>query len=267
MEDSKIALKLEEETKNLGKIAEKLEDTIKYEFDKGIEQIDTAEMKEAIDMLKDVYEAKEKLVKSCFYAYTLEAMEKEEEKDEDGEEEEDDGRRGYRGQPRSASGRFMSRGDGRRSNRGGRGRGRRGYEDPMMMYDDDEDWEEMERMRDFDRSSGKMYYSGSGSSGGMSGGQSSGGMSGGSQGGQGGSSYGGGNRGYSESRYENAKRGYQEAKSKSNSGSVEDKQMTMKEAEKMATVIFDELEESLSDAPKEVKDMIKNKGMAKLQKL
>ena len=51
MEDSKIALKLEEETKGLGKIAEKLEDVIKYEFDKGIEQIDVEEMGKAIDML------------------------------------------------------------------------------------------------------------------------------------------------------------------------------------------------------------------------
>lgn len=241
--------------KNIHSMIEKLSECAKVELDKGIEKIDTEEMSKVAEIIKELAEAE-------YYASVTKAMEEHDFEDE--EDIMDEGRRGYRGQPRSkTSGRFMSRGDGRRSN------GRRGYENAMMMYD--EDWDEMERMRDMDRMSyGRMGYSGSGSSGGSSsgmssGGSSSGGMSSGSMGSQGGSQ--GGNRGYSESRYERARRGYEETKAMHNSGSAEDKQLTMKEAEKMVNVIFDELEESLSDAPKEVKDMIKNKGMAKLQKI
>lgn len=241
--------------KNIHSMVEKLSECAKVELDKGIEKIDTEEMSKVAEIIKELAEAE-------YYASVTKAMEEHDFEDED--EIEEEGRRGYRGQPRSkTSGRFMSRGDGRRSNRGRSSR--RGYED-MMMYDD-MDYDEMERMRDMDRMSyGRMGYSGSGSSGGSSsgmssGGSSSGGMSGGSMGSQGGS------RGYSESRYDRARRGYEETKAMHNSGSVEDKQLTMKEAEKMVNVIFDELEESLSDAPKEVKDMIKNKGMTKLQKI
>ena len=260
-EETKIGIKLEEEAKPIKKMCEKLMDAVNYELDKGIENIDTKELGEAIDMIKDLYEAKKEMYEACYYKGVLEAMEEHDFEDED--EIEDEGRRGYRGQPRSkTSGRFMSRGDGRRSNRGRSSR--RGYED-MMMYDD-MDYDEMERMRDMDRPYGRMGYSGSGSNGGSSmGGSSSSNMSSGSMGSQGGSNS--GSRGYSESRYDRARRGYEETKAMHNSGSAEDKQLTMKEAEKMVNVIFDELEESLSDAPKEVKDMIKNKGMAKLQKI
>ena len=236
MEKSKIAMYLEEESKPIKKMCEKLMDSVNHELDNGIENVDTKELGEAIDMIKDLYEAKKEMYEACYYKQIMEAMEEHDFEDED--EIEDEGRRGYRGQRRDSRGRYMSR---------------RGYESRMMP---DMDYDEMERNRDFDRSSGKMYYS----SGNM-GGSSSSGMSGGSMGSS------GGNRGYSESRYDRARRGYEETKAMHNSGSAEDKQLTMREAEKMVNVIFDELEESLSDSPKEVKDMIKNKGMAKLQKI
>lgn len=262
-DETKIAMKLEEEAKPIKKMCEKLMDAVNYELDKGVENIDTKELGEAIDMIKDLYEAKKEMYEACYYKQIMEAME-----DHDFENEEeimDEGRKGYRGRSRDSMGRFTSR--------GGRGRGKRGYEEPMMMYDSD--WDEMERMRDMDRMSyNRMGYSGvSGigySQGGQtSGGQSSSGMSGSSSSMGSGQSSGsmGGNRSYSESRYDRAKRGYEETKAMHNSGSAEDKQITMKEAEKMINVIFDELEESLSDAPKEVKDMIKSKGMTKLQKI
>lgn len=219
--------------KNIHCIIEKLAETTKVELDKGIENVDTKEMGEVADIIKDLAEAE-------YYAKISKAMDEAEygeDYDYMGAYDERE-RKGYRGQRRDSRGRYMSR---------------RGYESRMMP---DMDYEEMERNRDFDRESGKMYYS----SGNM-GGSSSGGMSSGSMGSQGGS------RGYSESRYDRARRGYEETKAMHNSGSAEDKQLTMKEAEKMVNVIFDELEESLSDAPKEVKDMIKNKGMAKLQKI
>lgn len=221
---------------------EKLSEVAKCELDKGIENIDTKEMGEVAEIIKELSEAE-------YYAKISKAMDEAEygeDYDYRGAYDEHE-RKGYRGQRRDSRGRYMSN------------RGRRGYESYMMP---DMDYDEMERMRDYDRGAGKMYYSGSGSSGGSSmGGSSSGGMSGGSMGSQGGS------RGYSESRYDRAKRGYEETKAMHNSGSAEDKQITMKEAEKMINVIFDELEESLSDAPKEVKDMIKSKGMTKLQKI
>lgn len=224
--------------KNIHCIIEKLAETTKVELDKGIENVDTKEMSEIADIIKDLAEAE-------YYAKISKAMDEAEygeDYDYRGAYDEHE-RKGYRGQRRDSRGRYMSR---------------RGYEHYMMP---DIDWDDMEYQRDMDRPYGRMGYSGSGSSSGMSGGSSSSGMNSGSMGSQ------GGNRGYSESRYDRARRGYEETKLMHNSGSAEDKQLTMKEAEKMINVIFDELEESLSDAPKEVKDMIKNKGMAKLQKM
>ena len=263
-EETKIAMKLEEESKPIKKMCEKLMDSINHELDKGIENVDTKELGEAIDMVKDLYEAKKEMYEACYYKQIMEAMEEHDFEDE--EEIMDEGRRGYRGQPRSQSGRFMSRGDGRRSNRG-RG-GRRGYEDEMYYTMTPEMYREHdpEYYRDLDRDSlNRMYYS----SGNM-GGQSSSGMSSGSMGSQGGQSSGGssgGSRGYSESRYENAKRGYKETKEMHKSGSSEDKQITMKEGEKMLNVILDEIEEMLEDAPVEMKSMVKSKVMTKMQKI
>ena len=51
------------------------------------------------------------------------------------------------------------------------------------------------------------------------------------------------------------------------SGSTEDKQITMKEGEKMVNVILDEIEEMLQDAPAEMKSMVKSKVMTKMQKI
>lgn len=228
------------------KLAEKIADCLKAKVEgKGIDNINGQELVELgmwTDIIKDLvcYDKDKKIIEAMDEAEESEEAMKYIEMYEDYPE-----RKGYRGQPRDSRGRYMSK---------------RGYESRMMP---EMDYDEMERMRDMDRMSyGRMGYSGSGSSGGSSmGGSSSSGMSSGSMGSQGGS------RGYSESRYDRARRGYEETKAMHNSGSAEDKQLTMREAEKMVNVIFDELEESLSDAPKEVKDMIKNKGMAKLQKI
>ena len=211
---------------------------------KGIDNIEGQDLVELgmwTDIIKDLvcYDKDKKIIEAMDEAEESEEAMKYIEMYEDYPE-----RKGYRGQRRDSRGRYVSN------------RGRRGYESYMMP---DMDWDEMEYQRDMDRNShNKMYYA----DGNMSGSSSMGGsQSSGSMGSQGGS------RGYSESRYDRARRGYEETKLMHNSGSAEDKQLTMKEAEKMINVIFDELEESLSDAPKEVKDMIKNKGMAKLQKM
>lgn len=232
------------------KLAEKIADCLKAKVEgKGIDNIegqDLVEFELWSKVIKNLvcYDKDKKIIEAMDEAEEAQEAMKYIEMYENYPEE----RKGYRGQPRNSKGQFMSR---------------RSYESRMMP---DMDYEEMERMRDYDRGAGKMYYSGSGSSGGSSSGMSSGGpsSSGMSSGSMGSNS---GSRGYSESRYDRARRGYEETKAMHNSGSAEDKQLTMREAEKMVNVIFDELEESLSDAPKEVKDMIKNKGMAKLQKI
>lgn len=112
------------------------------ELDKGVENVNTEEMGEAVDMIKDLCEAEYKavIVKSM-----KKADEEEEEynkellralKDEYGE----DGGRRYYDEYRYANGRFAPKGRGTR----------RGYEEPPYyhMYPD----------RDMDREYGRMYY-------------------------------------------------------------------------------------------------------------
>lgn len=283
MEKTKIAIHLEEESKPIKKMCEKLMDSINYELDKGIENVDTKELGEAIDMVKDLYEAKKEMYEACYYKQIMEAMEEHDFEDE--EEIMDEGRRGYRGQPRSQSGRFMSRGDGRRSNRG-RG-GRRGYEEPMyftmtpeMYREHDPEW-----YRDMDREEmGRMYYSGGSSESSSMGSGSSSGMSGNSQ--SGGQSIGGSSRGYEEGYsigYEEGSRGnqrdgregrsgrsrrsYMETKEMNKGNSSEEKQMKMKELEKYMKELSEDVTEMIGDASPEEKSMLKTKLQTLTQKI
>ena len=227
------------------KFAEKMAECLKAKVEaKGIDNIEGQDLVELgmwTDIIKDLvcYDKDKKIIEAMDEAEETEEAMKYIEMYEDYPE-----RKGYRGQRRDSRGRYMSR---------------RGYDSMMPEMD----YDEMERMRDYDRESGKMYYS----SGNM-GVSSSSGMSGGSMGSQGGSrGYSDGGRGNSESRYDRAKRSYTETKEMHKGGSSEDKQITMKEAEKMINVIFDEIDEMLEDAPAELKSMIKTKGMAKMQKI
>ena len=251
--------------KHIHDMIEKLSECAKCEMDKGLESMDAKELGEVSEIIKELAEAE-------YYAKISKAMD-EAEYGEDYDymgAYDEQSRKGYRGQRRDSRGRYMSN------------RGRRGYEEAMYYTMTPEMYREHdpEYYRDMDREQmGRMYYSGGsgssgvGSSNGMSGGSSGGssyGMSGGSMGSQGGQSSGGssgGSRGYSESRYENAKRGYKETKEMHKSGSSEDKQITMKEGEKMLNVILDEIEEMLEDAPVEMKSMVKSKVMTKMQKI
>ena len=158
-------------------------------------------------------------------------------------------RKGYRGQPRDSRGRYMSR---------------RGYESRMMP---EMDYDEMERMRDYDRESGKMYYSGSGSSGGSSSGMSSGGSSSGMSSGSMGSNS--GSRGYSEGgrdsregRSGQSRRGYMEAKEQG-----KDKQAKMRELEEYMKELSSDVTEMIGDASPEEKSMLKNKMQVLMQKI
>ena len=223
--------------KRIHDMTEKLTKCAEMEFEKGIENVDTKEMGEVVDIIKDLCEAE-------YYAKISKAMDESEygeEYDKYGPME--DGRRGYRGQARSkTSGRYMSRGDGRRSNRG-----RRGYDEPMGDY---EMTPEMYRMyspeyyRDMDRDAGKLYYTSNSSSGNMS---SQGGSMGGSQGGQ------------QTSRTENARRGYVEAKEMHKGNSAEDKETKRKELDKWMTEFSSDVKQMVGEMSPEEKTVLKAK--------
>lgn len=104
-DESKIEMKISEETKELHELCEKLEKLACHSFENGMDKVNTEEAGQVIDMIKDLCEAKEKVVKSCYYKTIIKAMEKEEE--ENKKEEEMYGRMGYRG--RDSMGRFVHR--------------------------------------------------------------------------------------------------------------------------------------------------------------
>lgn len=195
--------------------------------------------------------------------------------DEEGE------RRFYDNYRYKSSGRFAPRGKGSYMPR-------RGYVEPpyyhMMpeMYDD----YNAEEMRDLDRKSmNRMYYTPmSGNSGNMGGSTntSGGNMGSGNYRGYSDGYDEGQKKGYSEgyekgnrdgrrnggnSRFDKAKKGYEETKEMHKGNTPEDKQITMREAEKMVNVFMDGLEEALEDSPIEVKNMVKTKATSRLQKM
>lgn len=224
--------------KHIHDMVEKLSEFAKCELDKGIEQVDTKEMGEVAEIIKELSEAE-------YYAKISKAMDE----SEYGEDYDymgaydEHSRKGYRGQRRDSRGRYMSR---------------RGYETPMMMYDD-MDYESMEHMRDMDRPYGRMGYAGSGSYGG----HSSSGMNGGqSNMGNSGSSSSGGNRGNSESRYDRARRGYMESKEMG-----KDKQEKIKELENYTKELAEDVTEMISGASPEEKTLLKTKMQTLIQKI
>ena len=223
--------------KNIHCIIEKLAETTKVELDKGIENIDAKEMGEVADIIKDLAEAE-------YYAKISKAMDEAEygeDYDYMGAYDERE-RKGYRGRRRDSKGRFMSN------------RGRRGYESPMMMYD--EEWEEMERTRDMDRPYGRMGYSGSGSNSGSTSGSS-----------MGANSTSNSNMGYSESRYDRARRGYEETKSMHKDNSSESKQMKMKSLEDYMKSLAEDVTEMVNDMSQEEKSLMKQKMSVLMQKI
>ena len=129
------------------KMIECLTEKALCELDKGVENVNTEEMGEAVDMIKDLCEAEYKAV-------IVKSMKKADEEEEEYDKEllrslkaeygEESGRR-YYDQYRYANGRFAPK---------GKGTYRRGYEEPPYMHM----YPEAEHMRDMDRDYGKMYY-------------------------------------------------------------------------------------------------------------
>lgn len=123
---------------------EKLSECAEKQFDGGIENIDTCEMGQVTDMMKDLAEA-------MYYRTLTKAM-------DDSDPEEimemferygDYGRR-YYDHYRYADGRFAPK---------GRGTYRRGYDEPPYYHMTPEMYRSMENYRDMDRRDGRMYYS------------------------------------------------------------------------------------------------------------
>lgn len=129
------------------KMIECLTEKALAELDKGIENVDTKEMGEVVDMIKDLCEAE-------YRAVIVKSMKKADEEEEEYDKEllrslkteygEENGRRFY-DHYRYANGRFAPK---------GKGTYRRGYEEPPYYHM----YPEAEHMRDMDRDYGKMYY-------------------------------------------------------------------------------------------------------------
>lgn len=123
--------------KHIHDMIEKLAECAKCELDKGIENIDTKEMGEVAEILKELSEAE-------YYSKISKAMDEA----EYGEDYDEHGRipkRYYRDQPRDSMGRYMRR---------------RGYEEPPYYHMTPDMYKEHdpEYWRDMDRHEGKMYY-------------------------------------------------------------------------------------------------------------
>lgn len=129
------------------KMQECLTEKAVNELEKGVENVDTSEMGQVVDMIKDLAEAE-------YHSIISKAMKKADEEEEEYDKEllrslkaeygEESGRR-YYDQYRYADGRFAPK---------GKGTYRRGYEEPPYMHM----YPEAEHMRDMDRDYGKMYY-------------------------------------------------------------------------------------------------------------
>lgn len=202
---------------------EKLTKCAEMELEKGIDKIDAEEMGEVTDMIKDLAEAE-------YYAKISKAMDEAEygeDYDYRGAFDEYE-RRGYTGQPRSkTSGRFMRRGDGRRSYM------------PMMR---DYDWDNMQMDRDMDREHGKMYYTEP-------------------------MTMRNDNQAHSESRYDRARRGYEESKAMHKGNTAEDKQQKMKELENYMKELSTDVTDMISDMSPEEKSLMKQKMQVLMQKI
>lgn len=237
---SEIKEKVEGELKTVKSLCETMENAIKTQLDKGLDKVNTHEMYEAVDIYKDLSEVKKNIVETCYKMQIMESMEE----SEYGEDYDENGEiRYYRGQPRSkTSGRYMSRGDGRRN-----------YMYPEEYY------------RDLDRESMKRMYSTSSTdtshsyTDGYNDGQDIGYKKG----------YEEGKRtmprDYREGRSGRNRRTYIETK-ETKDNSPESKQMKMRELEKYMNELSSDITEMIGDASPEEKNLLKNKLQTLSQK-
>jgi hypothetical protein len=228
---SEIKEKVEAELKTVKALCETMEQAIKTQVDRGLDKVSTHELYEAVDILKDLTEAKKNIVETCYKMQIMEAMEK----SEYGEEYDEEGPKFYN-MNRYANGRYAPKGRGMR----------RGYQKyPVEEY------------RDMDLSDGRMYYSDGYSDGEREGnkkGYEDGNRDGYSRGYSEGQRSGGGNRDYREGRSGQSRRTYVESKEMG-----KDKQEKMKKLEDYTNELSNDLMEMLKDASPEEKSLVKNK--------
>lgn len=247
-----IKEKVESELKIAKSMCETMENAIKSQIDKGLDKVNTHELYEAVDIYKDLSEVKKNIIEGCYKMQIMKAMEDSEygvDYDENGEI------RYY--QPRSkTSGRFMSRGDGRRE-----------YDKYPAEYYRDMDREVMRRM--YTPSTGetsRSYTDGysDGESKGYSDGENKGYNRGYSEGDSAGyqRGYREGSRSSSNNRYERARRNYEEAKASKTGNQAEDSQREMKELEKMLNAFEMELTELLPKMSQSERNLAKNKVLS-----
>ena len=233
--------------KNIRCIEEKLAEAIRCEFDKGIENVNTAEMGKATDMLKDAAEAE-------YYARIAKAMEKADSEDEEADKHmlrqlkeqygEDDGRRYYDNYRYMRTGRFAPKGRGTYMPR-------RGYETPIEYHMTPEMYREHdpEYYRDMDRDMGRMYYTDAGMRGNV------------------GNSSRTGMRDGREGRSGMSRRSYMQTKEMHPDNSQESKQAKMKELEKYMGELSGDITEMIAGASNEEKTMLKAKLQTLMQKI
>lgn len=236
--------------KNIRCIEEKLAEAIRCEFDKGIENVNTAEMGKATDMLKVAAEAE-------YYARIAKAMEKADSEDEEADKHmlrqlkeeygEDDGRRYYDNYRYMRTGRFAPKGRGTYMPR-------RGYETPIEYHMTPEMYREHdpEYYRDVDRNIGRMYYTETGMR------ENTGNSS------RTGNS---GMRDGREGRSGMSRRSYMQTKEMHPDNSQESKQMKMKELEKYMGELSGDITEMIAGASNEEKTMLKAKLQTLMQKI
>lgn len=208
-------------------IIEKLSESVKCEFDKGVESIDTCEMKEAIDMMKDTSMA------MYYRVLTNSMLESDTEEIMDMFDRYGENRRFY-DHYRYKNGRFASK---------GHGTYRRGYEEPpyyrmmpeYMMGVEDYKRHSPEYWRDKDRDKGIMYYTEPIKD--------------------------------TESRYDKAKRMYTETKDMHKSGTAEDKQAKMRSLEAYTRELADDVTEMIADMSPEEKNLLRTKMQTLAQRI
>jgi len=201
------------------KMQECLTEKAVNEFEKGIENVDTSEMGEVVDMIKDLAEAE-------YHSIISKAMKKSDEEEEEYDKEllrslkaeygEENGRR-YYDHYRYANGRFAPK---------GRGTYRRGYEEPPYWHMTPERYHDMEYSRDMDKGNGRMYYT---------------------------------EPMHTESRYESAKRAYTESKELHKGNEPQDKEAKMRELEKYMKEMSDDLLNLMKGMSQEEMNMAKSK--------
>lgn len=195
-----------------------------YELEKGTENVDTCEMGQVVDMIKDLNEAEYKAV-------IVKAMKKADEEKEEydkmllrelkEEYGEDAGRRFY-DHYRYADGRFAPK---------GHGTYRKGYEEPPYWH------MTPEMYRDMDRDSrGRMHYTETN--------MNDGGTS---------------NSRMSENNYDRAKRNYTETKEMHRENTPQDKEAKMRELEKYLKELSADIADLMSGASQEEMNMAKSR--------